>query len=218
LLVFVSKAMKQWTDGTVYNCRNISLRVEIGGGLQHTHTQACLSAVITAKCEAARWNMEVNTLGPTIEQLTTAQRSGWANVSSNTSSWAQKVIILTKVWWLYGDNTDFHFMRVEWRRPGLLDRNLLKSRRTENAREVRRKTFICYLWPLNINYWGNGTDTGLLCTFLLKCPLLTKLKYTLVNVMSFHKQRCAAVPDHTQGYQCHIKKGNRKLVMNEKVS
>jgi len=109
-------------------------------------------------------------------------------------------------------------MRVEWRRPGLLDRNLLRSQRTENAREVRRKTFIVYLWPLNINYWGNGIDTGLLCTFPLNCPLLTKLKCALVNVMSFHKQSCATVPDHTHGCQCHNKKGNGKLVMKEKVS
>ena len=70
-------------------------------GLQHIYTQAYLSAVVTAKCEAARWNMEVNTLSPTTEQFTTSQTSGCANVASNTSSWAQKVIILTKVRWLY---------------------------------------------------------------------------------------------------------------------
>ena len=47
-----------------------------------------------------------------------------------------------------------HEMRVEWRRARWLDRNLLKSRPSENAREVRRKSFIFYFWPSNINYWG----------------------------------------------------------------
>ena len=114
-------------------------------------------------------------------------------------------------------------LRVEtWNASGMAQSKVTRSKFakvptnwecTWTAQEILHFLFLTIKHKL----LGERIDTGLLCTFPLNCPLLTKLKCALINVMSFHKQSCAAVPDHTHGYQCHNKKGNWKLVMNEKV-
>jgi len=109
------------------HCTEYKLSALQVGLSEKNKLNATTQQFVTAKISGCVLKQGSETLITASEQFTTA-KSGWAKVSSNTSSCD----------WRYAAG-------LAGAHPGLQDRILLNYTRIENAHKVRNKTFV-FLW------------------------------------------------------------------------